>query len=77
VQPNGMLCRGTQAYPGANGLTTREALAKLVQEHPREAASLETYRQSHHGQGLAAHDAAQVAQAREARVYDLMWGGGR
>jgi hypothetical protein len=52
-------------------------LAKLVQEHPREAASLETYRQSHHGQGLAAHDAAQVAQAREARVYDLMWGGGR
>jgi len=57
------------------GLTLREALAKLVQDYPREAIFLETYRQFHLNEGLDEHHGGTAAAPRMRTAYDIMSSG--
>jgi hypothetical protein len=57
------------------GVTTRDALAALVQEHPRESIFLDTYRAFHHGQGLDEHHGGRAATPRMRTAYDIMASG--
>jgi hypothetical protein len=57
------------------GMTTHEALAKLVQDHPREATFLETYRQFHLNEGLDEHHGGTAAAPRMRTAYDIMSSG--
>jgi hypothetical protein len=57
------------------GTTLRDALATLVQQHPRESVFLNTYRDYHHGQGLDEHHGGTAPAPRLRSAYDLMSSG--
>ena len=54
------------------GLSRRDALSALVQEHPGEQAYYEAYRKYHLSDGLQEHHAAERAQRRVRLVRPTM-----